>query len=69
MIIATANHFILDAVAGAVICAIAWNSQSVLLNLLPLEAWFLWYLRMHKPEVEAGDLTDRNEKARSPGIL
>lgn len=48
-IVATANHFILDAVAGAVVCCIGWNINGVLLNLLPLEDWFLWALRIHKP--------------------
>ncbi len=48
-IIATANHFVLDAVAGAIICGIAWNTNGVLLNLLPLEDYFLWAVRIHKP--------------------
>lgn len=42
-IIATANHFILDAVAGAVVCGIAWWGNGILLNLLPLEDWFLYF--------------------------
>lgn len=50
-IISTANHFILDAVAGAMVCALAWSSNRLLLNLLPLEDWFLWCLRLHKPDV------------------
>jgi len=50
-IVATANHFILDAVAGAVVCAIAWNANGVLLNLVPVEDWFLWGLRLHIPEI------------------
>lgn len=50
-IIATANHFILDAVAGALVCLVAWNTERFLLNLLPIEDWFLWCLRMHKPTV------------------
>jgi hypothetical protein len=49
-IIATANHFILDAVAGAIVCGIAWNCNQGLLNLLPLEDWFLWCIRVHFPE-------------------
>lgn len=49
-IIATANHFILDAVAGAMVCAAAWNGNAVLLNLLPLEDYFLWCVRIDKPE-------------------
>ncbi|KAI1628243.1 hypothetical protein EDD37DRAFT_607015 [Exophiala viscosa] len=48
-IVSTANHFILDAVAGAVICGIGWIINDVLLNLLPLEDWFLWVVRIHKP--------------------
>lgn len=49
-IVATANHFILDAVAGAIVCLIACNANGVMLNLLPLEDWFLWALRLHKPD-------------------
>jgi hypothetical protein len=51
-IIATANHFILDAVAGAMICALAWSRNRLLLNLLPLQDIFLASLRIHFPEVE-----------------
>ncbi|PHH60422.1 hypothetical protein CDD81_1666 [Ophiocordyceps australis] len=48
-IVATANHFILDAVAGAVVCGVAWHANQVLLNLCIVEDYFLWLLRMHKP--------------------
>ncbi|GLA59507.1 integral membrane protein [Aspergillus piperis CBS 112811] len=48
-IVATANHFILDAVAGATVCALGWKFNGILLNLLPLEDYFLWALRIHKP--------------------
>lgn len=48
-IVATANHFVLDAVAGAIACTIAWNYNGVLLNLIPLEDYFLTVLRLHKP--------------------
>ncbi|RSL99973.1 hypothetical protein CDV31_011954 [Fusarium ambrosium] len=48
-IVATANHFILDAVAGAIVCGIAWNCNSFLLNFCILEDYFLWHLRIHKP--------------------
>jgi uncharacterized membrane protein YfcA len=48
-IVATANHFVLDAVAGAFICLLAWKANSVLLNLLPLEDHFLALVRIHKP--------------------
>jgi PAP2 superfamily len=49
-IIATANHFILDAVAGAVVCGLAWYGNRVMLNLLPLQDWFFWCIRTHVPE-------------------
>jgi len=49
-IVATANHFILDAVVGALVCALAWWSNRILLNLLSLEDYFLWLVRIHKPE-------------------
>lgn len=48
-IVATANHFILDAMAGAIICGIAWKSNGLLLNLFILEDYFLWMVRIHKP--------------------
>lgn len=48
-IVATANHFVLDAVAGAIVCGIAWHANGVLLNLLVLEDYFLWAVRIHKP--------------------
>ncbi|KAL1797883.1 hypothetical protein ACET3X_004489 [Alternaria dauci] len=52
-IVATANHFILDAVAGAMVCGLAWTGNKVLLNLLPLEDYFLWCVRIHKPARKA----------------
>lgn len=48
-IVATANHFILDAVAGAIVCAIAWNGNGILLNLCIFEDYFLSLCRIHKP--------------------
>ena len=62
-IIATANHFVLDAVAGAIVCGVAWNAERFLLNLLPLEDWFLWCLRMHKPEVGVKAMPEWDEKS------
>lgn len=48
-IISTANHFVLDAVAGACVVAVAWRSSELMLNLLPLEDYFLRLVRIHKP--------------------
>lgn len=53
-IIATANHFILDAVAGAIVCGLGWWGNPILLNLLPLEDYFLFALRIHKPDPYVG---------------
>jgi hypothetical protein len=48
-IVSTANHFILDAVAGAFVCLVGWKMNRILLNLLALEDYFLWCVRIHKP--------------------
>lgn len=50
VIVATANHFILDAIAGALVCGLGWRFNGMLLNLLPVEDYFLWIVRLHKPE-------------------
>ena len=60
-IIATANHFVLDAVAGACVCALAWTGNRVLLNLLPLEDYFLLLVRIHKPERRVVDYDDEED--------
>lgn len=52
-IVATANHFILDAVAGAIVCGISWWINEGMSNLLPLEDWLLWAVRCQKPEIRA----------------
>ncbi|KAL9124062.1 MAG: hypothetical protein Q9217_006573 [Psora testacea] len=49
-VITTANHFFLDVVGGTIVVALAWFGERVLLNLLPLEDWFLSLLRIHKPD-------------------
>lgn len=61
-IVATANHFILDAVAGAFVCAIGWRWNRILLNLLPLEDYFLWLLRIHKPVQQPLNTMEISEK-------
>jgi hypothetical protein len=60
-IIATANHFILDVVAGSTVCGVAWWGNDVLLNLLALEDWFLWVVRIHKPETEVIDVEEEDQ--------
>ncbi|KAJ5306682.1 hypothetical protein N7508_005697 [Penicillium antarcticum] len=75
-IVATANHFILDAVAGALVCALGWRFNGILLNLLPLEDYFLWLVRIHKPEPslvtvnpESVDSQSSNEGLLSHAVL
>jgi hypothetical protein len=46
---ATANHYILDAVAGFLVVCVAYRFNRVLLNLRPLEEWFMWCIRTEKP--------------------
>lgn len=69
-IVATANHFILDAVAGAFVCGLGWWSNGILLNLLPVEDYFLWLVRIHKPEpslqVCSANEWDSDEDTRDP---
>jgi hypothetical protein len=57
--VSTANHFILDAVAGALVCLVGWRSNEILLNLLPLEDYFLWCLRMHKPSHQRNEVVEQ----------
>lgn len=72
-IIATANHFILDAVAGTIVCALGWWGNGFLLNLLPLEDYFLWALRIHKPEPRVVNVLefqdDSDDEILGPGVL
>jgi hypothetical protein len=48
-IVATANHYILDAAAGFVVAVLGWHVNGVLCNLLPLEDFCYYVLRVHKP--------------------
>jgi hypothetical protein len=69
-IIATANHFILDAAAGGIVCGVAWWGNDVLLNLLALEDWFLWVVRIHKPEAEVIDVEEEDQRGTwTKGVL
>jgi len=48
-IVATGNHYLLDAVAGFFVVCVALLLNKILLNLLPLEDFILYYLHIHKP--------------------
>lgn len=67
-IVATANHFILDAIAGALVCALGWRFNGVLLNLLPMEDCFLWIVRIHKPEPSSARIVNTSDGWESEGV-
>ncbi|KAJ6015076.1 hypothetical protein N7540_009667 [Penicillium herquei] len=65
-IVSTANHFILDAVAGTLVCVLGWQLNRVLLNLLPLEDYFLWLVKIRKPkpsEMKVDNWSDSDSEA------
>lgn len=68
-IIATANHFILDAVVGSLVCGVAWWGNDALLNLLVVEDWFLWVVRIHKPERVTVDVGEDENDCLGQGNL
>ncbi|KAK1486704.1 integral membrane protein [Colletotrichum cuscutae] len=51
-IVATANHFILDAMIGAMVPVIGWRFNRAILVLLPLQNWVLERLGLRTPEDE-----------------
>ena len=71
-IVSTANHFILDAIAGAFVCVVGWKANGVLLNLLPLEDYFLWCVRIHKPSqqpIKNQSFSDKQSGWEPSGIV
>ncbi|KAI0115724.1 integral membrane protein [Nemania sp. FL0031] len=53
-IISTANHYVLDAFAGAVVVGFSFCCNRFLLNFLVLEDWLLWAWRLEKPVPTTG---------------
>lgn len=54
-IIATANHYWLDAFVAIIVASLAYLCNSIFLTLLPLEDLLLWLLRVEKPVPSTGD--------------
>ena len=54
-ILATANHFWLDALMAFFYCCIAFACNKVFFVLLPLEDVFLWIIRAEKPISSTGE--------------
>lgn len=48
-VLATANHFVADAVVGACVPALGWRLSRAWCLLEPVEAWAFWALRTEKP--------------------
>ena len=48
-IVATANHFLLDALVGAGVTLAAYRFNAAMLYLLPVERALFWLLRIEKP--------------------
>lgn len=48
-ILATANHFLFDAVVGVLVPFVSWRLQTIFLKLLPLEQTMFQLLRIEKP--------------------
>ncbi|KAI5814443.1 PAP2 superfamily-domain-containing protein [Pyronema omphalodes] len=59
IIIATANHYWLDAVAAAATALVALAANRVFVVLVPLEDWLLWLLRVHRPRHTRGEKEER----------
>ncbi|KAI0424040.1 integral membrane protein [Xylaria sp. FL1042] len=53
-IISTANHYVLDAFAGAVVVGFSFLCNRFLLNFLVFEDWLLWAWRLEKPVPTTG---------------
>lgn len=54
-IVATANHYVLDAVVATCFVLCAFVCNKVFYVFLPLEDWFLWILRAEKPIPSTGE--------------
>jgi hypothetical protein len=57
VIMATANHYIIDAIGGFFVTIAAHRFNRILLNLRPVEEWGFWLTRTEKPMDKAQFLT------------
>lgn len=54
-IVATANHYFLDALVAFFYVLVAYMCNRILCVFLPLEDWLLWVLRLEKPIPSTGE--------------
>ncbi|KAJ9143684.1 Glucanase [Pleurostoma richardsiae] len=55
IIVATANHYWLDALAATGVVAMSWLCNRIFMVLLPLEDLFLWCVKLEKPIPTTGN--------------
>jgi hypothetical protein len=53
-IVATANHYLLDAAAAAGVVLASYLCNRILFIFMPVEDWLLWALRLEKPVPTTG---------------
>lgn len=53
-IVATANHYFMDAMVASLVVVVAFASNRILMNFLPLEDLLLWAWRLEKPVPTTG---------------
>jgi hypothetical protein len=68
-IIATGNHFILDAIGGFFVACFGITLNRVLLYLVPVEQFILYGLHIHKPVRENEEEEERQTSASKEGVL
>ncbi|KAK2762765.1 hypothetical protein FQN54_000939 [Arachnomyces sp. PD_36] len=54
-IVATANHYWLDAIVAIFVCFLAYLCNRIFLKLLAVEDWLLWALRLERPIHSTGE--------------
>ena len=54
-IVATANHYWLDAMMAMIVACVAYFCNTIFLSLLPVEDMLLWALRVEKPVPSTGE--------------
>lgn len=62
VIVATANHYYLDAVVATFSVAISFLCNRVWFVFLPAEDWLCWVLRLEKPKPSTGAMVKKPKK-------
>lgn len=62
VVLATANHWVLDCVAGVLVVGLGYTINPVLLVFKPIEEWLFWLVRTEKPTHNAVEVKLRGEE-------